>query len=245
MQTEQLCLNPAIFGNRGRRGELKAKRMSLTYAIGDIHGALHKLETLVARCLAHADGRAPSFVFVGDYIDRGPRSSGVIRYLMELAEKRPGNVVTLMGNHEAMLLAIIDGKFAAEDWLWQGGMQTLQSYDVADARDLPREHVDWMRALRLSHDDGRRFFVHAGVDPARPLDAQVERDLLWIREPFLSHGRDYGRLIVHGHTPVADGIPDLRSNRLDLDTGAGYGGPLTAAVFADDATAPLTFIAVG
>ena len=122
-------------------------------------------------------------------------------------------------------------------------MQTLQSYGVADARELPPQHVDWLRALPLSHDDGRRFFVHAGVDPRRPLDAQREHDLLWIREPFLSDERDYGRLIVHGHTPIRSGGPDLRSNRLDLDTAAGYGGPLTAAVFSDDATMPLQFLA--
>lgn len=220
--------------------------MSLTYAIGDIHGALHKLESLVAQCRAHAGddgGGVPKFVFVGDYIDRGPQSSGVIRYLIELAQALPDNVVTLMGNHEAMLLAIVDGMFAPQDWLAQGGMQTLQSYGVEDARDLPREHVDWLRRLRLSYDDGRRFFVHAGVDPGRPLEAQTERDLLWIREPFLSYRGDYGRLVVHGHTPIAAGVPELRGNRLDLDTGAGYGRALTAAVFSDQQTAPLSFLA--
>jgi serine/threonine protein phosphatase 1 len=224
--------------------------MSLTYAVGDIHGALHKLESLVAQCRAHGDrdgghdggAGAPKFVFVGDYIDRGPQSSGVIRYLIELAHEMPGDVVTLMGNHEAMLLAIIDGAIEPEDWLGQGGKETLQSYGVTDARDLPREHVDWLRRLRFSHDDGKRFFVHAGIDPARPLDAQDEHDLLWIREPFLSYRGDYGRLVVHGHTPIAAGVPELRSNRLGLDTGAGYGRPLTAAVFSDEVTPPLGFL---
>jgi serine/threonine protein phosphatase 1 len=215
--------------------------MSLTYAIGDIHGALHKLTALIDRCERHADGRAHGFVFVGDYVDRGRQSSGVISHLIELAQKQPGDIVTLMGNHEAMLLSIIDGELPPDDWLPQGGAETLQSYGIADARDLPREHVDWLRALRMSHDDGRRFFAHAGVNPERPLDAQVEDDLLWIREPFLSDRRDYGRLIVHGHTPMRNGIPDLRHNRVDLDTAAGYGGPLTAAVFSDDVTPPLTF----
>ena len=221
--------------------------MSLTYAIGDIHGALHKLESLVAQCRAQGGddggGGAAKFVFVGDYIDRGPQSSGVIRYLIALEQELPGNVVTLMGNHEAMLLGIIDGAIDPADWLGQGGAQTLQSYGVTNARDLPREHVDWLRRLRFCHDDGRRFFVHAGVDPARPLDAQNEHDLLWIREPFLSHGGDYGRLVVHGHTPIPAGIPELFSNRLGLDTGAGYGRPLTAAVFSDRAPPPLRFLA--
>ncbi len=221
--------------------------MSLTYAVGDIHGALHKLESLVAQCRGHGgretEGGAPKFVFVGDYIDRGPQSEGVIRYLIELARELPDRVVTLMGNHEAMLLGIIDGAIDQEDWLGQGGEETLQSYGVTDARDLPPEHVDWLRRLRLSYDDGRRFFVHAGVNPARPLDAQNEHDLMWIREPFLSHRGDYGRLVVHGHTPIPAGIPQLFGNRLGLDTGAGYGRPLTAAVFSDAQTPPLGFLA--
>jgi serine/threonine protein phosphatase 1 len=218
--------------------------MSLTYAIGDIHGALHKLQSLLARCEAHADGRPATFVFVGDYIDRGPESSGVIRFLIELEAKMPGHVVALMGNHEAMALAVIDGTTPAANWLSQGGAATLRSYDVAHASELPREHVDWMRSLRLSRDDGRRFFVHAGIDPQLPLAAQDEFDLLWIREPFLFDDRDYGRLIVHGHTPLLDGKPDLRGNRLNLDTGAVFGGPLTAAVFADAATPPVEFLQV-
>jgi serine/threonine protein phosphatase 1 len=231
MQTERTCLNPAIIRTVSDRLDLKAKLMLLTYAVGDTHGALHKLETVVARCRDHADGRPARFIFLGDYIDRGPQSAGVIRYLMELEAQMPGDVVSLMGNHEEMLLSIIDGAVSAEGWLPQGGSQTLESYGVEDVRDLPREHIDWLRALRLSYDDGRRFFVHAGVNPERPLDAQDDHDLLWIREPFLSDPRDYGRLIVHGHTPVDNGVPDLRGNRLDLDTRAGYGGPVTAAVF--------------
>jgi serine/threonine protein phosphatase 1 len=216
--------------------------MSLTYAIGDIHGALHKLETLIARCQQHADGRPLRFVLVGDYIDRGPQSAGVIRLLIELQAKMPKNVVALMGNHEAMVLAVIDGATPAANWLDQGGAATLRSYGVAHASELPRQHVDWMRALPLSEDDGRRFFVHAGIDPQLPLEAQDEFDLLWIREPFLSDGRDYGRLIVHGHTPSLSGIADLQSNRLNLDTGAVFGGPLTAAVFSDEQTPPIGFL---
>jgi serine/threonine protein phosphatase 1 len=218
--------------------------MSLTYAIGDIHGALHKLSALVERCEQHAAGRPYRFVFVGDYIDRGPQSRGVIASLIALQQKKPGEVVTLMGNHEEMVLDIFDGLLPPDDWLPQGGAETLQSYGITDARHLPREHIDWLRGLRVSHDDGRRFFAHAGVNPERPLDAQETRDLLWIREPFLSDMRDYGRLIVHGHTPRRNGIPEVRHNRIDLDTAAGYGGPVTAAVFSDEATAPLDFLAV-
>ena len=127
-------------------------------------------------------------------------------------------------------------------WLAQGGLATLKSYGVAEPRELPRAHVDWLRALPLRYDDGRRFFVHAGVNPATPLETQDDFDLLWIREPFLSHRGDYGRLIVHGHTPLVDGVPDLRGNRLNLDTGAVFGGPLTAAVFDDAQTEPIGFL---
>jgi serine/threonine protein phosphatase 1 len=218
--------------------------MSLIYAIGDIHGCLAKLRSLLLRCEKHADGRPMSFVFVGDYIDRGPQSCGVIDRLIDLKAQHGESVVALMGNHEAMALAAIDGSHPARLWLAQGGLATLKSYGIAEPRELPRAHVDWLRALPLRYDDGRRFFVHAGVNPATPLETQDDFDLLWIREPFLSHRGGYGRLIVHGHTPLADGVPDLRGNRLNLDTGAVFGGPLTAAVFDDAQTEPVGFLQV-
>ena len=216
--------------------------MSFTYAIGDIHGCLDKLRSLLLRCEMHADGRPSAFVFVGDYIDRGPQSSAVIDCLIDLKAQLGENVVTLMGNHEAMALAAFDGSGPVRLWLAQGGLATLKSYGIAEPRELPRTHVDWLRALPLRYDDGRRFFVHAGVNPATPLEAQNDFDLLWIREPFLSHRGDYGRLIVHGHTPLADGVPELRGNRLNLDTGAVFGGPLTAAIFAAAQTGPIGFL---
>jgi serine/threonine protein phosphatase 1 len=216
--------------------------MTLTYAIGDIHGSLDKLRALFARCEAHAAGRPMKLVFLGDYIDRGPESFGVIDFLLTLRKRRGDAIVTLMGNHEEMALSIIDGETRVGSWLLQGGAETLESYGVRDPSDIPRAHVDWMRALPLRHDDGRRFFVHAGVNPAVPLDAQNASDLLWIRQPFLSDPRDYGRLIVHGHSPLETGRPDLRGNRLNVDTAAVFGGPLTAAVFDDSKTEPLGFL---
>ena len=216
--------------------------MSLTYAIGDIHGSLDKLRSLLARCEKHAAGAAMKLVLLGDYIDRGPDACGVVDFLMALQRARGDAVVPLMGNHEAMALAVIDGDAPARFWLVQGGAETLESYGAVSARELPRTHVDWWRALPLSYDDGRRFFVHAGVNPEVPLDAQDDNDLLWIREPFLSHRNDYGRLIVHGHTPLSTGVPDLRGNRLNLDTAAVFGGPLTAAVFDAARTDPIDFL---
>jgi serine/threonine protein phosphatase 1 len=217
----------------------------LTYAVGDIHGSLAKLRALITRCTEHADGRPARFVFLGDYIDRGPDSAGVIDYLITLQGRLPGGVVALRGNHEAIALEVFDGTTPKDFWLSQGGAETLASYGVAAPQLLPRAHIDWMRALPLRYDDGSRFFVHAGINPDRPLEAQDERDLIWIREPFLSDCRDHGRLIVHGHTPVAARTPDLHSNRLNVDTGAVYGGPLTAAAFAGGQVVPIAFFQAG
>jgi len=216
--------------------------MSLTYAVGDIHGTLHKLRRLIARCEQHADGRPMTFVFLGDYLDRGPQSAGVVETVIDLQSQLQGRAIALKGNHEAMALNVIAGTVPAQHWLGQGGAATMLSYGVKSARELPRAHVDWLRSLPASYDDGRRFFVHAGIDPNKPLDAQDEDDLLWMREPFLSDRRDHGRLVVHGHTPLATDTPDLRSNRLNVDTGAVFGGPLTAAVFADSETKPIAFL---
>jgi serine/threonine protein phosphatase 1 len=213
----------------------------LTYAIGDVHGCLHKLVPLLDRCLHHGEGRPSRFVFVGDYIDRGPDSHGVIDLLIRTQKEPPGEVICLRGNHEAMMLEAV-GTGDAILWLANGAVATLESYGIEHPSEMPPQHFDWIAALPLSFDDGRRYFVHAGVDPAHPLDRQSEHDLVWIREPFLSSTRDYGRLIVHGHTPLRSGFPDLRPNRLNIDTAAVYGGPLTAAVFTDDATEPVAFL---
>ena len=117
------------------------------------------------------------------------------------------HVIALKGNHEAWALAVLDGSLPAKAWLRNGGAATLSSYGASDVGELPKEHLDWLRSLPLTYDDGRRLFVHAGVDPKRPLDAQDEHDLIWIREPFLADSRDYGRLIVHGHTPLETASP--------------------------------------
>jgi serine/threonine protein phosphatase 1 len=216
--------------------------MLLTYAVGDVHGSLDKLKALVEACREHADGREMRFVFLGDYIDRGPDSAGVLRFMMSLQADLPKQIVALMGNHEAWALSLLDGVVPVGAWLRNGGAETLLSYGVKDVGNLPRAHLEWMRSLRLFFDDGRRFFVHAGVNPSRPLDAQDAEELLWIRMPFLTNRRDYGRLIVHGHTPLENEKPELHSNRLNLDTAAAFGGPLTAAVFNDAQTEPLSFL---
>jgi serine/threonine protein phosphatase 1 len=188
-------------------------------------------------------GDAPAkFVFLGDYIDRGPDSRGVIEFLIKLQSQRPTEIICLAGNHEELALAALRRGAFENQWLRNGGGETLRSYGIASAADLPPQHVAWLDALPTYHDDGRRFFVHAGINPDRPLNQQDPYDFLWIREPFLSDERDHGRYIVHGHTPLRTGIPDQRPNRLNIDTAAVLGGPLTAAVFNDKQTEPIRFL---
>jgi serine/threonine protein phosphatase 1 len=210
--------------------------MTLTYAIGDVHGCMDKLVELVRRCNHDAAGRPMQYVFLGDYVDRGPDSRSVVQFLMELQRTNGDRDVFLKGNHEDLLVAAADSEFFEERWLDNGGLETLESYGLTSAAELPKDHVHWLRQLPLFFDDGRRFFVHAGVHPDRPLDQQDEHDLLWIRKPFLTSERDLPRLIVHGHTPLKSGQPDVRPNRINVDTGAVFGGPLTAAVFEPDET---------
>ena len=217
--------------------------MPRTYAIGDIHGCLDKLERLVERCRSDAKDATPKFVFLGDLIDRGPDSRGVVAYLMDFQRRQPDRTICLCGNHEDMALHAIDDPSQTAQWVIRnGGRQALASYGALTPSELPRDHVAWIRALPTHHDDGLRFFVHAGVDPSRPLNFQDRHDLLWMREPFLSDTRDFGRFIVHGHTPLKDGKPDLRTNRVNVDTAAVLGGPLTAAIFDDGKREPVGFL---
>lgn len=214
----------------------------LTFAIGDVHGSFHSLRRLLLKCAAHESSRAHKFIFLGDYIDRGPDSREVVEFLIRFQFLNPSRVICLCGNHEDALLR----KRTASDltlWLANGGVSTLASYNVISPDELPKKHIDWFRSLPTFHDDGKRFFVHAGAAPDRALAAQLRHDLLWIREPFLSSKNDFGRLVVHGHTSVP-GLPDLRSNRLNLDTGAVFGGPLSAAVFDDESVSPLGYLQI-
>ncbi|MEY9180591.1 metallophosphoesterase family protein [Bradyrhizobium sp. USDA 313] len=216
--------------------------MSQTYAIGDLHGCLDQLKQLVELCERDAGEGRSKFVFLGDYIDRGPDSRGVVEFLMDLQRWSPDEIICLRGNHEDLLLAALEGEDAELVWRQNGAQFTLASYKAKTPRDIPITHLDWLRSLPVFHDDGIRFFVHAGVHPDRPLHLQRRRDLLWIREPFLSSDKDFGRLIVHGHTPLSSGIPDQRSNRLNIDTGAVYGRALTSAIFCQCTRHPTKFI---
>ena len=216
----------------------------LTFAVGDIHGCLDKLDRLLAACAAHAGARPARYVFLGDYIDRGPHSRGVIDRLMAEQAAQPGTVVCLRGNHEQMAVDAHASARAVPLWLANNALSTLRNYD---GRRISPEHLAWLNALPFCHDDGLRFFVHAGIDLTVPLAAQTPEVMVWMREPFLSDCDtvDCGRFIVHGHTPVPGGSPDLRRRRVNLDTAAVMGGPLTAAVFDDTQAPPLAFLTGG
>ncbi|QWG23832.1 serine/threonine protein phosphatase [Bradyrhizobium sediminis] len=207
---------------------------SITFAIGDIHGCFDELESLVAACDLLSEGKNPRFVFVGDYVDRGPDTRKVIDFLMVSQHREPDRFICLRGNHEAMLIDAANKDRSDRDlmnWWANGGEQTLDSYGANDPGEIPADHLAWMKALPLTFSDRKRLYVHAGVRPGVSVADQSEKDLLWIREPFLSCDDDYGALVVHGHTPTKSGLPDLRSNRLNIDTGACFGRPLTAALF--------------
>lgn len=213
-------------------------------AVGDVHGDLAQLDRAIEGARRWADGRALRFVFLGDYVDRGPDSAGVIR---RLVERTAEGDVALKGNHEDMLLAALSD--ADEDvrfWIDNGGEPTLLSYgidDVIDARRLPEDHLDWMKRRPLSFDDGLRFYCHAGIDPTLPLDGQRDRDLIWWRHIVSPHV-DLPRLIVHGHIVVGR-RPAVRRNSVSLDTGCGQGGPLSVAVFDRVRRAPVALIVGG
>jgi len=210
------------------------------YVIGDIHGchdALVALHRMIAQDVAARPVRSAVLVHLGDYIDQGPDSAGVIERLLQEA---PIACVNLLGDHERMLLDALDGdRPAATDWLWAGGKAALTSWGLSP--DLPRDawpaalppaHIAWLRGLALTYQQGDYLFVHAGIRPGIPLADQSRDDLLSIRQPFLSTDRDFGVVVVHGHSsgPAAA----VTNNRIGLDTGAGMGGKLTCAVLEDD-----------
>ncbi|MGF3022494.1 metallophosphoesterase family protein [Methylobacterium aquaticum] len=215
----------------------------LTYAIGDIHGRADLLARLLAEIELHRAGWPRRLVFLGDAIDRGPDSAGAVATLKALQEREPEAVTCLMGNHEAMLLDAVSGR-DPELWRLNGGGPTLASYGVTRPSDLPADIVAWIAALPTLHGDAQRWYVHGGLDPARSAEASDRETRLWMREPFLSSGHDFGRHVVHGHTPTRHGRPELRASRTNLDTGAVFGGPLTAGVFTDAQGPPVEILAV-
>ena len=194
--------------------------MGRILAIGDIHGTRDKLQMLMGAI--DWDPDQDILVFVGDYVDRGPDSAGVIDHILGLMEWS-GSVVCLRGNHEQLFLNFLDGRDTAT-FLYNGGQSTIDSYGGEDA-GLPEEHFDFLVSLPYYYETEDYIFVHAGLRDGVPLDRQDEHDLLWIREEFISSTYDHGKLVVFGHTPRRE--PLVMPNKIGIDTGAVYGGKLT------------------
>jgi serine/threonine protein phosphatase 1 len=189
-------------------------------AVGDIHGCLDHLQRLLARV---EPTQADRLVFLGDYIDRGPDSRGVLDGLITLGRRFPRSVF-LRGNHEQMFLDFLAGRDQLT-FIYNGGLATLESYREAAGVRVPKEHVDFLKGLPASFETERFIFVHAGLRPGLPLAEQREQDLLWIRDEFLESDYDWGKTVVFAHTPLAQ--PLWQPGRIGLDTGAVFGRVLT------------------
>jgi serine/threonine protein phosphatase 1 len=211
------------------------------YVIGDVHGRLDLLERAIRAidCDVAERGGTALTVTLGDYIDRGPQSREVIERLA--VNPFPTPYVALKGNHEALLEAFLADPTVGSHWLRLGGLETIVSfgvpvrqimlgrnYEEAAARlreALTPQHLDFLASLKTSVMVSRYFMCHAGVRPGVPLERQREVDLLWIRDEFLNSTANFGKIVVHGHTPVPE--PEVLPNRINIDTGAFMTGRLT------------------
>jgi serine/threonine protein phosphatase 1 len=218
------------------------------YAIGDIHGRLDLLERMIE--LINLDVKAHAgdslIVTLGDYVDRGPDSRGVLDLL--LSNPFAGKYVALKGNHEALLEAFLNDPTVGADWWRLGGFETLRSFGIeikprmtrrrfaraaAQLRDaLTQQQTDFLGTLKTSLVVGRYFLCHAGIRPGVPLDSQDDEDLLWIRDEFLNSQIDFGKIVIHGHTPTKE--PELLPNRINIDTAAFLSGRLTCVILEDN-----------
>lgn len=222
----------------------------VVYAVGDIHGRydlLIELEDRISRDLAERGSPPSLLVFLGDYVDRGPESREVLTHLAAGASPCDQHVF-LRGNHEQVMIDLLGSADMLDAWAKFGGIETLVSYGLRPRlplspegrehlrrellRVLPPSHKSFLIATRYSHETDDFFFAHAGVNPAFDLEHQHPEELMWIREPFLSSRKNFGKRIVHGHTPVT--LPDIRVNRINVDTKAFATGRLSTAVIAGD-----------
>ncbi|MGV3511286.1 MAG: metallophosphoesterase family protein [Novosphingobium sp.] len=212
------------------------------YAIGDIHGRIDLFEQLLERIEEDDAARGPAetqLILLGDLVDRGPDSRGVVERAMQLMAS--GRVRVLAGNHEEMLLGSLEDTETLRHFLRHGGRETLFSYGLTGPEYsrgkleeiqeralalIPHDHVAFMQSMENQIIVGDYLFVHAGIRPGVPLDQQTIADLRWIRREFLDHAEPHGHLVVHGHTITDE--PVLRPNRIGIDTGAFASGKLTA-----------------
>ncbi len=216
------------------------------YAVGDVHGRLDALDLLIDAIREEpAGGLRPVLIMLGDYVDRGPASRGVIERLIGLANDASIETRFIRGNHEETMSSFLGEPTLGSTWCSFGGVETLQSYGVtaplmnepteaweaareAFAAALPATHVRFLQALEPAVEYGDYFFTHAGVRPGVELDDQDPHDLMWIRDDFLRGSATFSKCIVHGHTPEADAF--VSDRRIGVDTGAYATGRLSAIV---------------
>ncbi len=212
------------------------------FVVGDIHGRLDLLNLMIQRLVAEA---APEdqIIFIGDYVDRGPNSAGVLRCLQAFQTTR-ANTKTLLGNHEVMALSFLDDPIGGRRWLRHGGVETLESFGTMNVTEnsedaqiefaaevfraaLGPDLITFLKGLELHHSSGNVFVSHAGADPDQSLDAQTERALIWGAPKFRSKPRKDNQWVVHGH--YAETAPSAENGRISVDTGAYFSNRLTAA----------------
>ena len=220
-----------------------------TVAIGDIHAMYDMLNRLLVEINAFAIreggiGR-PKLVFLGDYVDRGPDARRVVRRVRAL---QGDFAVCLRGNHEEMMVRCEDRPIDWQNFVLNGGAQTLASYEGHE--DEFEDDRRWMSSLPTSYEDELRIFVHAGVKPGQSLADQTDNSKMWARDEFLDFPDAFPKYVVHGHTPTLFQFslhprsPEVRDNRCNLDTGACFGGTLSAAFFNDVEAKPFHIISV-
>lgn len=237
---------------------------ALTYVIGDVHGCVDRLGALLAKIDADvaAQEQTARIVFVGDYIDRGPASAEVLRFVAEMTGSFPGSVIALAGNHEQMMMDFLaDPTGRARRWLRHGGLETLASFGIetralsaetkiaaplldaaGDLRDaMGPDLLDWVHGLPTSWSSGNLWVVHAGADPVVAMARQDPEVLKWGTPAFLSVERVDDQWVAFGHQ-VFD-VPFAEEGRIAVDTGAVYGGDLTAARISGEGD--IRFVAVG
>jgi serine/threonine protein phosphatase 1 len=233
-----------LFRNRSRQSVISGPKGSRAYAIGDVHGRLDLMVELLERIERDNSARGPARTFVvllGDLVDRGPDSRGVIEHLLR-RPPRFGRPIYLAGNHEEAFLRVIGGDASVVPaWLMYGGKECAQSYGINGgwllnatpaavtsevAHKVPQAHVDFLSSFGDTFRFGDYLFVHAGIRPGVEIEDQVPQDLRWIREGFLDDRTDHGFIVVHGHT-IVEGVEE-HPNRIAIDTGAYRSGTLTA-----------------
>ena len=203
-----------------------------TCVIGDIHGCLGPLTNLLDMVV----NRAETLIFLGDYVDRGPESQQVIETLLQLKKNANLRVVFLKGNHEFMFYNYLTG-IDRSIFLRVGGQQTLNSYDISPDQDgdllgcLPVNHRTFFESLSLTHEDRHAIYVHAGLQPGMHLSKQSPDWCLWVRDRFIRSSFNFGKPVIFGHTVFTD--PLIENNKIGIDTGAVYGGKLTALLLPD------------